>query len=309
MAETKNALLPWLRLVRAGTLFSPGCDVVAGICIAGAGATLDGGEISLASIAGWRAIAASVAVYAAGMVWNDVADRREDARQRPERPIPRGDVSLAGAVALGLLLLIGGIALSPPIIRPVHTLLAVLVLVYDFAAKRVRPVGAIVMGSLRALNLAAVGFALGEWVFRTPYSLAVVPRAALVTAAICYGIYIFAVTVLGILEDAASPRRGQVLLVQSLPPLAALCGITVVQGGVWPAPILALAPLALFVRRMLRVTTWDQRAIRGSMLWLLLGTMLYTALLALAAGSWPAAVGIALCIAPARWIARRISLT
>jgi hypothetical protein len=138
--------------------------------------------------------------------------------------------------------------------------------------------------------------------------LACLPGSLLV-AALCYGVYIAAVTVLGILEDAPSPRRGAVLLVQAIPPIAALTGITVVQGGVGAAPLLALAPIALFLRRMTRIGTFDQRAIRGSMLWLLLGTMLYTSLLALAAGSWLAALGIALCIVPARWIARRISLT
>ena len=37
-------LLPWLRLVRAGTLFSPGCDVVAGLCIFTAHATNGDGQ-------------------------------------------------------------------------------------------------------------------------------------------------------------------------------------------------------------------------------------------------------------------------
>ena len=46
-----------------------------------------------------------------------------------------------------------------------------------------------------------------------------------------------------------------------------------------------------------------------SMTLLLLGTMLYTALLALAAGRPAEAVGIVLAILPARWISRRIALT
>lgn len=42
---------------------------------------------------------------------------------------------------------------------------------------------------------------------------------------------------------------------------------------------------------------------------LLLGTMLYTALLALAAERHGEALAIAGCLVPARWIARRIALT
>jgi NhaP-type Na+/H+ or K+/H+ antiporter len=45
------------------------------------------------------------------------------------------------------------------------------------------------------------------------------------------------------------------------------------------------------------------------MMFLLLGTMLYTALLTLAAGRWPEALGIALAILLARRIARSIALT
>jgi hypothetical protein len=45
------------------------------------------------------------------------------------------------------------------------------------------------------------------------------------------------------------------------------------------------------------------------MTYLLLGTMLYTALLTLAADRWPEAVGIVAAIPAARWISRRIALT
>ena len=64
-----------------------------------------------------------------------------------------------------------------------------------------------------------------------------------------------------------------------------------------------------FLRRNTRTRTWDQAAIRRSMMFLLLGTMLYTGLLALAAGRPYEALAIVAAIAPARWIARRIALT
>jgi len=62
-------LLPYLRLIRAGTLFSPAADVVAGLCLAGGVWTVDA----------IRAALASVAIYGAGMVLNDHADRARDA--------------------------------------------------------------------------------------------------------------------------------------------------------------------------------------------------------------------------------------
>lgn len=310
MAPTTNAVLPWLRLVRAGTLFSPGCDVLAGHCIATA-ALLSLPNLQCAEAATVaRAMGASVAVYAAGMVFNDVADRREDAVQRPERPLPRGQIALMSAVVLGVGLLALALAISP--VPTHHALLGGLALAYDFALKRVRLLAALTMGVLRGLNLLTAGF-LAIPVANRGLLDGVAAMAsstpALLVAAACYAIYISFVTVLGILEDAAAPRRSHVRIAQSIPPVAAMVGITAVAGGIGVATLVALVPLGLFSRRMARIATWDQRAIRGSMLYLLLGTMLYTALLALAAGSVASALGIAACIVPARRIARRISLT
>lgn len=279
-----------LRLLRIGTLFSPAADVLASWCIAGlpwSGQTL-------------AATLASVLLYAAGMVWNDIADRRLDAVQRPERPLPRGDLSLPFALGLGTLLLALGLWLSP--CRLHHGLIAALVLAYDFLGKRLDWLGALGMGTLRALNLGTALAVGGE---------AVPPAAhtALLVAASCYGLYIVAVTILGIFEDTPNVRARAVAAVQSAPLIAALTGLLAVQGQLWPAPALACVPIVWFARRNARQRTWDRAAIRRSMTFLLLGTMVYTALLALAAGQPAVALGITAVIAPARWIARRIALT
>ena len=293
MAGLLPGLLPYLRLLRAGTLFSPGCDVVAGLCILGAPWSLDAVRIALASIC----------LYAAGMVWNDVADRRLDAVQRPERPIPSGDVPLAAAAVLGALLVGAGVVLSPPAFRWHHMLLALLVLVYDFLSKRNAWAGALNMGALRGLNLATAAAPL--WLHG---GLAQVP-GPLLTAASCYAVYIVAVTILGLYEDQASVSPRAVVTIQAAPLLAGLYGLIEVQGGLWPAPVLAAVPVVAFARRNRLVERWDQAAIRRSMTWLLLGTMLYTALLCAASECWVEAAGIAACIPVARRIARSISLT
>src|SRR5712675_1691119 len=116
-------LLPYLRLVRVGTLFSPAADVVAGMCLAGAP---------------W-----SNRAVAGGMVLNDYADRTIDAVQRPERPLPRGDVRPQTALALGLALLLLGCLLSSWL--PYHLLMAALVLGYDFLGKRLGASGGVLM--------------------------------------------------------------------------------------------------------------------------------------------------------------------
>jgi 4-hydroxybenzoate polyprenyltransferase len=283
-------LLPILRLLRAGTLFSPFADVVASWAVARL--PWDGDLL--------RAATASTLLYAAGMVWNDVADRRLDAVQRPERPLPRGDVSLALAVVLGATLLALGIACSP--CPWYHAAIAGLVLGYDFLGKKLDWLGALGMGLLRGLNLAVALACGGD-------AMPPAARTALLVAAACYAVYIVAVTVLGIFEDTPKVNPRAVAAVQTAPLVAALAGLFAVQGGLWPAPLVAALPILWFARRNSRRRTWDQAAIRGSMTFLLLGTMAYTALLALAAGVPVAAAGITMAIPVARAIARRIALT
>jgi 4-hydroxybenzoate polyprenyltransferase len=279
-----------LRLCRIGTWFSPAADVLASTAIA---------QIALGSDV-VRAMFASVMLYGAGMVWNDIADLKVDRVQRPERPLPSGDLSMVFAVVFGTALLVGGLLLSP--CRMHHGLIAALILTYDFASKRAVWLGALNMGVLRGLNL-ATAMALA------PTALPSETASALLVAAVCYGIYIIAVTIVGIFEDTPSVSSRAVSAVQSAPPLVAFAGIAAVQGSFWPAPAIAAVPVLWFLRRNSRTREWTQATIRKSMMFLLLGTMLYTALLTLAAGRWPEALGIAAAILIARRIARSIALT
>ena len=282
-------LLPLLRLLRAGTLFSPAADVLAGRCIlAAAGESIWHEDLV-------RLMAASALIYAAGMVFNDVADVDEDRAQRPERPIPRGEISRPTAALLGLVLLLAAIALSPA--KSHHTLLAGLVLVYDFVAKRAALPGALCMGTLRGLNLASAAAMLG-----------IAVPTSLIAASACYGVYVFAITILGQFEEDRSVRPRAVAAIQGAPMWAALGGLLSVQDGLWPAPAIALLPILWFARRNRGITTWGQPEIRASMGYLLLGLLGYTGLCCLAAGRAIECVAVIACIVPARWITKRLRL-
>ena len=287
-----GALRPWLVLLRVGTLFSPAADVLAGAAIAGL--TWDGDQTATVP----RAMLASVLVYAAGMVLNDHADRAEDAVQRPERPIPSGRIRPWQALAFGLVLLGGAIAVSS--VRPLHGLLAVLVLGYDYVAKRRIELAAPTMGTLRALNLATgAAVVLGSF-----------PTSATVwTVAGGYFAYIVALTVLGNFEDDPRVRPRAVVGVQSIPPIVAPLALLALPYG-RPAALvgfLLAAPFLWRVRR--RGAAWDRAAIRGSMTWLLLGTMLFTSLIAAGSGRLVEAAAILAVVPIARRIARAIALT
>ena len=278
--------LSWLRLVRASALFSPAADVLAGLCLVDA-------PVSALAL---RTIFASVLVYAAGMALNDFADRAEDARQRKERPIPRGEIAPAHALALGLVLLLLGIAVSGTPVQ--HGILAALVLFYDFVAKRSNLAAIATMGSLRGLNLL-----VGAWIPAQGLSTPVI------LAATAYGLYIAVITALGICEDRASSPARVVngLLVAAIG--FATAGVALAAPrATWTAfvvPVLA-AFLVRFVPPGRPVTP---ERIRAEMMKLLLGCMVYASTLCLAAERWWEAVVIAAAILVSRLVARTIALT
>ncbi|MDX3500026.1 SCO3242 family prenyltransferase [Streptomyces turgidiscabies] len=134
-------------LVRAPAALTVPGDVLAGALSAGRPA---GGRTLLLA-------ASSVSLYWAGMALNDWADREEDARERPERPVPSGRISagaalgIAGgltAAGLGLGALAGGRRVLLRRTLP----LAVTVWAYDLGLKHT-PLGPVAMAAARALDV------------------------------------------------------------------------------------------------------------------------------------------------------------
>ena len=132
-------------LVRAPAALSVPGDVLAGAAAAGA---LDRRTPALAG--------ASVLLYWAGMAANDWADRRLDAVERPERPIPSGRVSPSAAFGLAAGLTAAGVALATAAggrrAAAVAVPLATAVWGYDLAAKNTAA-GPAVMAACRGLDV------------------------------------------------------------------------------------------------------------------------------------------------------------
>ena len=140
------ALLPYLRLVRAPAVFSALGDPIAGLLLD------DDGELAPRQAS--RLSAASAMLYLAGMALNDLADRDEDQRERPERPIPSGAVSPRSAAFIGGGLLLGGVlAARRSGARWTGPALAAMIVAYDFQLKRSATLGPAAMGACRALSL------------------------------------------------------------------------------------------------------------------------------------------------------------
>jgi len=92
-----------LKLGRVSNLPTTWTNVAAGLALAGASSALDAGlALALCAIVS--------CMYVGGMFLNDAFDREYDRRERPERPIPSGEVSASSVFAIGFALLAAGIA-------------------------------------------------------------------------------------------------------------------------------------------------------------------------------------------------------
>ncbi|MEB8343903.1 UbiA family prenyltransferase [Streptomyces endophyticus] len=128
----------------------PALFTVPGDALAGAAAT--GSRPTRGTL---LAIGASVSLYAAGMTLNDWADRDEDARDRPHRPLPSGRVRPAHALAAAGVLTGTGLALACRAGRTtgaLATALAATVWAYDLRLKGTAA-GPAAMGAARGLDL------------------------------------------------------------------------------------------------------------------------------------------------------------
>jgi 4-hydroxybenzoate polyprenyltransferase len=98
---------------------------------------------------------ATIGLYGGGVVFNDIMDAELDKRERPERPIPSGVISITEAIVLGSYLLLVGILAAFTVSRITGYFalgIAVSSLVYDKWGKHFSW-GPVNMGLCRGLNL------------------------------------------------------------------------------------------------------------------------------------------------------------
>lgn len=153
MAARATAL-DWISLLRLPNHATVVADVAAGYLVA-AGMR---GDLGWPGPEAWWAIAAGVALYAAGMVLNDAYDLETDRTERPERPLPRGAITCSTAFAAGGLLLVVGaaaavgaaFAAASPWPACVGAGLVLAIWSYDSALKSTA-MGPVAMGICRAL--------------------------------------------------------------------------------------------------------------------------------------------------------------
>ncbi len=165
---TRSRALAWARLLRAPNVVTAVADLGLGVLVAGPREVGAYAAVALAL--------ASALLYCAGMVWNDYFDIEQDRRERPNRPLPSGEIPPGSArsarhrspdrrVALRRP---GGLGRQGPPGMPavLGAVLVGAVLLYDAWLKRTR-FGPIGMGVCRflyvLLGLSAVGPEVVPW--------------------------------------------------------------------------------------------------------------------------------------------------
>lgn len=158
-----------LRLGRVSNLPTVWTNCIAGAALAGAFGLSPVGAGAVV------AVAASLSVfYVGGMYLNDAFDQRIDALERPERPIPSGQISAAAVFVVGFALLalgVAGLGLSAAFLAHASPLRAMgaglgtaaLIVVYD-AYHKGNPLSPVLMGLCRVGVYVSACFALGgDW--------------------------------------------------------------------------------------------------------------------------------------------------
>jgi 4-hydroxybenzoate polyprenyltransferase len=286
-------LRAYLDLVRPANVATALADVLAGFALAGLGN---------ARALPWL-LAASACLYAGGVALNDVFDRRLDAAERPERPLPSGRISVAAAAVFGATLLALGVLLAANgagLAGQVALAIVVAVLAYDAATKRHAVLGPLNMGACRGLNL-ALGMAVVPGALGEHWPIALIPTA-----------YIAGVTVLSRGEVTAGHRVAPVVALSLVAgALAALSAVAVGPGryalaGLVLTALLAARVLPPFIQTL---RTPGPGPVRAAVKRGVLSLVLLDA--ALAAAFAGPAYGVVLLVAAfaAAWLGRSFAVT
>lgn len=291
----------YLQLVRLPTVFTAMADIVLGFLL-----THRAFEPAPKFFA---LLAASCGLYLSGMVFNDVFDRKQDAVERPHRPIPSGRVPLWAAVLLGTLLMAGGVAAAWTVSAPsrvISVALVVAILGYDSVLKRT-PVGPLAMGTCRFLNV-LLGASDYRWLLQMwarPHNV----------CAIALGVYIVGVTWFARTEARQSSRRqltGALLVLDAAFGLLAWLLSTWPNVGDWKIALFLLGVVAasLNLRALSAIQHPTPASVQGMIkLFLLNYVMICAALVYWHTGAGVYAFATACLVVPALLLSRVIAMT
>lgn len=296
--------LPYFQLCRIPAVFSAIADICCGFVLTHPHSS------GLEPYSTWGLLVlASIGLYLAGMVFNDVFDRHVDAKERPGRPLPSGRVTIKAAVLLGcVLLILGNIAAfsAGPTSGIIALIVTACVLAYDAVLKDT-VIGPLTMGACRFFNILLGASAVGslQSVFTTPQ----------LSIAAAMGIYIMGVTLFSRQETQTSVRWKLALAMGVIN-----LGLAVLMGFMlnFPGPgeprksALILAIITLIIDRRILTSVMDPtpERVQATVRTMLMSVISLNAIVIYhATGSVPLTIGIAAMLLPAMFLGRFMTIT
>jgi 4-hydroxybenzoate polyprenyltransferase len=290
----KERAFAYLQLMRFPNLFTSVADVLAGYLIV-RGFKISGLELLALFLS-------TSLIYGGGCILNDVRDRKRDALERPQRPIPSGRVAMPEALILSIIFFgLGLIAAfwAGKSCLFVASLLVLLAVSYDVLTKEMPVWGPLTMGACRGTNLL-----LGMSLSFHGFGIAIVFPFISLT-------YVFALTTLshfevnGGLSGKGWVVSGCLLLVLSMvlilnltQQLAADCLIYMGLLVVFAAPPLIAGLLRPAPQRVGRAVKF-----------LILGIPLLDAIYVSGLHGWAYGIPVALCALPSTFFSRYLYVT
>jgi 4-hydroxybenzoate polyprenyltransferase len=288
-----KSLINYLQLMRAPAVFTAISNILAAHLI------VTNGNIQWLNLT--ILMLASAALYLAGMILNDCFDYQEDARERPNRPLPAGRIALKTAWSLGWLLLGSGVILASLVGFQQLTIAIVLsafIIIYNGYAKQTL-IGTTVMGGCRYLN----------WLL----GLSVLPlQSTQFILALPIFIYVAALTLLSIDETSATKKNYLVFsfIIMLLGSFLLLFIQLAITKSTLVGPIVLLGLFMLIANRMLKTyQNFTPAQIQKTIKFLVMGIIPLDALLVLSSNHFLGAVVVLSLLAPSWLLARSIRVT
>ena len=160
MTQQRSKFSAWLQLLRVPNLLTVPGDPILGFFSWGSIRYFSSeakGYVDIGSVVMLiPCVAAALLLYSAGLILNDLFDLNEDRRDRPERPLPSGQIRVRTAAITAIILLIGGIvaaSLNGPLCAGIAAVLAVAIASYNAGVKRIPIAGPLNMGLCRGLSV------------------------------------------------------------------------------------------------------------------------------------------------------------
>lgn len=210
-----------LQLMRPANILTAWADILLGYAASGLAVTSFQQSLMPETVIplGWLLLA-TTGLYGGGVVFNDVLDAHLDAKERPERPLPSGRISMTAAIALGSTLLGIGVMAATQVSwlsTALAGFIAVAALSYDSVTKHNPFLGPLNMGICRGANL-LLGVSALPLAIQQHWFLALIPI-----------VYIAAITTIS---------RGEVHGGHRVTGIVALFMLSIVIGGMFALALL-----------------------------------------------------------------------